>query len=70
MQSLDTEKLSSHVKAKREKLNLSLRQAGEASGVPHNSIHRIEDGKIPDVNNLIRVLSWLKSSLSKFIKED
>lgn len=70
MLSLDTQKLAQAIIKKRSKTGKGLRPISTDIGIKHNTLARMENGRLSDVTSLIRVLSWLKTSLTKFTKED
>lgn len=59
MQPINVEELRSRVSEERRRRGLSLRAAAEESGVPFNTLARVEKGFLPDLQNFGRLLTWL-----------
>ena len=47
------------IKSWRKEHDVSLREASKQIGLNLNALHRLENGKIGDGENLVRVLTWL-----------
>ncbi|WP_171064629.1 helix-turn-helix domain-containing protein [Actinomadura soli] len=65
---VDIEQLQVLVKHHREHLGLSLRAAAEESGVPFNTLARVEKGHLPDLANFRRLVLWLGLSPERFFQ--
>lgn len=64
---LDIDRLASLVRKKRA--NKVLREvAMEISGVSPSTISRVENGKIPDMENFLLLCNWLKVAPAEFFK--
>lgn len=53
------EDLGQRVKARRDDLHLSLRDASAEIGVSFNTLSRVERGHLPDLENFRRISRWL-----------
>lgn len=58
-ESVDLDQLRWRVADYRKERGLSLRAAAEESGVPLNTLSRVEKGHLPDVANFSRLLTWI-----------
>jgi transcriptional regulator with XRE-family HTH domain len=47
------------VSARRERRQLSLREAAAEIGISHTTLARVEQGSTCSIENLIRILEWL-----------
>jgi transcriptional regulator with XRE-family HTH domain len=47
---------------------LSLRAAADASGVPVNTLSRVEKGHLPDLANFSRLMTWLGTEPAQFFR--
>jgi transcriptional regulator with XRE-family HTH domain len=56
---VDIDTLKTRVRLHREGLALSLRAAADQSGVPFNTLARVEKGDLPDLANFRRIVEWL-----------
>jgi transcriptional regulator with XRE-family HTH domain len=56
---VDIDTLKTRVRQHRDELGLSLRAAAEQSGVPFNTLARVEKGDLPDLANFRRIVEWL-----------
>jgi hypothetical protein len=56
---INVEELRARVVEHRRALGLGLRAASEDSGVPLNTLSRVERGHLPDLANFGRLMSWL-----------
>ena len=56
---IDAEELRRRVIERRQELGLSLRAAAEDSGVPFNTLSRVEKGHLPDLANFSRLVAWV-----------
>ena len=65
---LNTEKLASMIKSKREDRGLRA-VAQEIGGVSASTLSRIEQGNVPDVETFLKICSWLDTSTDEFIVE-
>lgn len=50
----------------RQRLDLSLREAASASGVPVATFSRVENGRTPDLATFQRLLQWMGESPDRF----
>lgn len=58
--------LGTLVARRRAELELSLREASQASGVPVATLARIERGRTPDLDTFRRVIRWLGVPAERF----
>lgn len=65
---VDIDQLQVLVKSHREQLGLSLRAAAEQSGVPFNTLARVEKGHLPDLANFRRLVLWLGLPAERFFQ--
>lgn len=65
-QPIDVEELRARVAEHRSSLGLSLRAAAEDSGVPLNTLSRVEKGHLPDLANFSRLITWLGLEPAQF----
>lgn len=63
---IDVEELRARVIEHRRGLGLSLRAAAEDSGVPLNTLSRVERGHLPDLANFSRLVTWLGLEPTQF----
>jgi transcriptional regulator with XRE-family HTH domain len=56
---VDIDAVKVHVRQHRKELGLSLRAAADQSGVPFNTLARVEKGYLPDLANFRRIVEWL-----------
>ena len=56
---VDIDTLRTRVRERREEFGLSLRAAAGQSGVPFNTLARVEKGDLPDLANFRRIVEWL-----------
>lgn len=56
---IDAEELRRRVIERRKELGFSLRAAAEHSGVPFNTLSRVEKGHLPDLANFGRLVAWV-----------
>jgi transcriptional regulator with XRE-family HTH domain len=63
---INVEELRSRVVEHRRALGLSLRAASEDSGVPLNTLSRVERGHLPDLANFGRLVTWLGLEPAQF----
>jgi transcriptional regulator with XRE-family HTH domain len=56
---VDIDTLRTRVRERREEYGLSLRAAAGQSGVPFNTLARVEKGDLPDLANFRRIVEWL-----------
>ena len=64
----DSQEFGYSVWQKMLKLDISFRQAQEATGIDQASIHRITTGKPPNVENYLRLTKWLEQEKKKSVK--
>lgn len=63
---LNTDKLAQAIRSKRG--NIGLRQVSkEIGGISYNTLSRLEQGNVPDVDTFIRVCKWLEMNPDDFI---
>jgi transcriptional regulator with XRE-family HTH domain len=60
---VDAAELARRVRAKREAEKLSLREAGEALDMSAATLSRVEAGKLPERDRLLRLAAWAGMSL-------
>lgn len=65
---LDTKALAERLKSKRGKRGLR-EISEEMDGIGISTLSRIENGKVPDVENFLIICHWLQASPSEFIKK-
>ena len=65
---LDTKALAERLKAKRGKRGLR-EISEEMNGIGISTLSRIENGRVPDVENFLIICNWLQASPSEFIKK-
>ena len=58
------------VKARRIYLKLSVRKAGELSGVSGATISRVEHGELPDIPTFSKLCTWLELPPEAFLDEN
>jgi transcriptional regulator with XRE-family HTH domain len=58
-ESIDVDELRRRVGDYRRERRLSLRAAAEESGVPLNTLSRVEKGQLPDLANFGRLVTWI-----------
>ena len=67
---MDRDRLATHLRAKMEARNLSMRAAAEEIGCSAATLARMLDGSkspnTPDTTNLIRAASWVGRTLAEF----
>lgn len=63
---INVEELRARVVEHRRALGLSLRAASEDSGVPLNTLSRVERGHLPDLANFSRLMTWLGLEPTQF----
>jgi len=63
---IDVEELRARLVEHRRALGLSLRAAAEDSGVPLNTLSRVERGHLPDLANFSRLMTWLGLEPARF----
>lgn len=56
---IDVDELRRRVGEYRRERGLSLRAAAEESGVPLNTLSRVEKGQLPDLANFSRLMIWI-----------
>jgi len=59
---LDTKILRSDVSNKRKLKNISLDVACKEIGIAKPTLSRIENGKMPDANTLLKLCKWLEKN--------
>lgn len=65
---IDIDVLQKRVRRHREDLGLSLRAAADQSGVPFNTLARVEKGHLPDLANFRRIVDWLGLDPGQFFQ--
>lgn len=65
-ESINVGELRARVVEHRRALGLSLRAASEESGVPLNTLSRVERGHLPDLANFSRLMRWLGVEPAQF----
>lgn len=64
---IDADSLARHTARYRAERGLSLRAAAEESGVPFNTLSRMEKGHLPDVANFARLVTWIGQDPADFL---
>ncbi len=65
---IDVEELRARVVEHRRALGLSLRAAADDSGVPFNTLSRVEKGHLPDLANFSRLMTWVGLEPTQFFR--
>lgn len=65
---IDVDELRARVVEHRRERGLSLRAASSESGVPLNTLSRVEKGYLPDLTNFTRLVSWMGLDLSAILR--
>lgn len=65
---INAEELRRRVVERRQELGLSLRAAAEDSGVPFNTLSRVEKGHLPDLANFSRLVAWVGLDPAEFFR--
>lgn len=65
---VDADELSRRVADRRRELGLSLRAAADDSGVPFNTLSRVEKGHLPDLANFGRLVAWVGLDPASFFR--
>lgn len=65
---INAEELRRRVVEHRQELGLSLRAAAEDSGVPFNTLSRVEKGHLPDLGNFSRLVTWVGLDPAEFFR--
>lgn len=65
---IDIDVLKERVRRHRDNLGLSLRAAADQSGVPFNTLARVEKGHLPDLANFRRIVDWLGLDPGQFFQ--
>jgi transcriptional regulator with XRE-family HTH domain len=65
---IDAAELGDRVMRRRKAVGMSLRAAAEESGVPFNTLSRVEKGHLPDLANFGRIVNWLGLDPAQFFK--
>ncbi|MGD9531336.1 helix-turn-helix domain-containing protein [Pseudonocardia sp.] len=65
---IDADELRRRVVERRRELGLSLRAAAEDSGVPFNTLSRVEKGHLPDLANFSRLVAWVGLDPAAFFR--
>ena len=55
---LELTDLGSLVKDERDRRGMSLREAADETGVPFNTLARVEKGHVPDLPKFKRLVEW------------
>jgi transcriptional regulator with XRE-family HTH domain len=53
------DELGARLRARRRELGLNLREAAAASGVSTATLSRVERGRLPDRDNIFKLIDWL-----------
>jgi transcriptional regulator with XRE-family HTH domain len=65
---VNTEELGRAVRRKRERLNFSLRDVANETGVSASTLSRIENGTgMPDADNIARLTTWLDMPMERIL---
>lgn len=65
---IDVDKLRARVVDYRRERGLSMRAAAAESGVPLNTLSRVEKGHLPDLTNFTRLVTWAGLDLSTILR--
>ena len=57
----DQRKFTRLILRKMQHAGLSLREVQQQSGVDHAAVHRVVNGKAPNVENYLRLVRWLNA---------
>ena len=65
---LELSDLGRLVRAERGRRGLSLREAATATGIPFNTLARVESGHVPDLPKFKRLAEWCGADISHFFE--
>ena len=65
---LDLSDLGSLVLAERNRRGMSLREAALATGIPFNTLARVEKGHVPDLPKFKRLVEWCGADIQQFFE--
>ena len=65
---LELNDLGRLVMAERERRGMSLREAAAATGIPFNTLARVEKGHVPDLPKFKRLVEWCGADIKQFFE--
>ena len=65
---LELTDLGSLVKDERDRRGMSLREAADETGVPFNTLARVEKGHVPDLPKFKRLVEWCGTDINQFFE--
>ncbi len=65
---LDLNDLGRIVVAERNRRGMSLREAALATGIPFNTLARVEKGRVPDLPKFKRLVEWCGADIQQFFE--
>ena len=65
---LELSDLGSLVLAERNRRGMSLREAALATGIPFNTLARVEKGHVPDLPKFKRLVEWCGADIQQFFE--
>jgi transcriptional regulator with XRE-family HTH domain len=66
---INTKELGKAIKRRREELKISLRDAGDQTGISASTLSRIENGTgRPDADNIARLTQWVDMPVDRLMK--
>ena len=65
---LELSDLGRLVRAERNRRGFSLREAASATGIPFNTLARVEKGHVPDLPKFKRLVEWCGADIKQFFE--
>ena len=65
---LELNDLGRLVMAERQRRGMSLREAAQATGIPFNTLARVEKGHVPDLPKFKRLVEWCGTNINQFFE--
>lgn len=65
---LELNDLGRLVMAERDRRGMSLREAAAATGIPFNTLARVEKGHVPDLPKFKRLVEWCGADIKQFFE--
>lgn len=65
---LDLSDLGALVLAERNRRGMSLREAAAVTGIPFNTLARVEKGHVPDLPKFKRLVEWCGADINQFFE--
>ena len=65
---LELNDLGRLVTAERKSRGMSLREAAQATGIPFNTLARVEKGHVPDLPKFKRLVEWCGADVNQFFE--